>query len=372
MSAAMIKADAAEWAVEPAANLSAYFSNNPRLQNLGQQDAYGGLFDASLALARRTEISQSWLRTALASRRFTNQPLLDTDDQSLALGWSRLVEHGQWGANVNAIRDHTLSSELETTGLTEVNKRRTSLEGTLSGEWRTTERLAVGSRLTFQRVDYEQDPLRLLVDYDYPSAIVYAQYTSSERTIWSVNAAGSSLQGPQVIFGARNYTLRTGVQHDFDEHWQAGFSIGPSRLEPRYGESSYGLAYSANVSHPGERNIWTLDVARQRSPNGYGVLSDQTSLDTHLTHYISEIWTLDSGLRLVRSDDQYGRGFNLHARRDYGRADVRLNRRLSADWNLALAWAYSRQRYAGPSPDASGHEVTLGVRWAGWRETMSR
>jgi hypothetical protein len=276
-------------------------------------------------------------------------------------------EHARVAVDVDAVRDHTLTSELETTGFVETNRRRENYRAGIDLQLRPTERSVIGARAGYDRTDYARDPLRLLVDYQYPSMSVYAQTGSTERSLWTLTARGGALQGGAGVSKARDFAVSVGFQSALSEDSRIEAAVGPSRLDPQSGKSINGVVFSVAYTLAFERNRLRAEALRERRPNGGGSLSERTEISTSIVHDFAERLSGEVTLRGIRNDDRYGRLLNFSQRRNYARGEAHLSWRLTERWQTDLAYAHSRQRYPGPDLDASAHQINLSAVWTGWR-----
>jgi hypothetical protein len=362
---------AEEWALQPDVRLSAEVNDNPRLLYGGGGDARGLGLEARLEAIRRTEISESAVQAGLHSRRYSNYSLLDGDDQSIGTSYARAFEHGKLSVDASVLRDHTLTSELETTGFVEANRRRQSYHSSINLQTRPWEHFSVGTQLTYDRVDFDYDPFGLLVDYYYPSAMVFAQSDPTDRTSFSVTAGAGGLRGAASVSRATDYYARLGFQRQVTEGSQIGLAAGPSILDPQSGAQIRGLSFVASFDSTTERNRWHVEAVRERRPNGSGVLGERTELSVTMSRNLTEHLSGDISLRAVRNEDRYGRGFTVTQQRNYGRAEAHASWRWSPRWQTDFSYVFSTQRY--PSTDLSAHsnQISLSTSWSGSRLAAS-
>lgn len=353
--------------MEPSLRMTSDFNTNPRLLSTPAEDARGLGADALLQLARRDERDEASVRAGVNVRRYENYELLNADDQRLGVSLAHRFEHARLALDVDAVRDHTLTSELETTGFVETNRRRENYRAGIDFQLRPTERSVLGTRVGYDRTDYARDPLQLLVDYRYPSMSVYAQTGSTERSLWTITARGGALQGGPGVSKARDFALSVGFQSALSEDSQIEVSAGPSLLDPESGKRINGVVFSATYSVAFERNRFRVEALRERRPNGGGALSERTEISASVVHSLSERLSGEVTLRGIRNDDRYGRLLNFSQRRNYARGEAHLSWRVTERWQTDLAYAHSRQRYPGPDLDASAHQINLSAVWTGWR-----
>ncbi len=319
--AARVSAD--EWSIEPTLQLGSQFNDNPRLLQSPDKDAYAAVVDASAQLAWRSQAAELAARPAVHVAQYSSYDQLNSTDGSLVLAYTQATEYGQFGVNAHVSLDHTLSSELETTGIVEANRRRLNYRIAMTTQKRLSERLTMGSEIAFEASDFAADPLRLLVDYRYASLSAYAEQVLDERTRMTMTASAGGVRGAQIVTESNDYTLRIGLSRNWDERWTSSLSIGPSLVTPKGAPSSRGLIFLAELAHSSEIARWNLTALRELKATGRGPAGrTRRVVRPPTTAPLSETWSSDAALRLIRSQESYTGSFRSDLRRTYGRAEA--------------------------------------------------
>jgi hypothetical protein len=365
-------ASADEWSMEPAIGVSAEFSENPLFQLASQDQAYGAVTDLSATFAWRTPNTTLTALPDLRVARYPSFATLDGTDMSLDLALTQLLENGQLDASASAVRDHTIATELDTTGFAETNRRRDIQRFSIGGQWRATERMMLGTRLSYEATDFIRDPLVFLVDYRYPSVLAYVQRALDERTQIALTASAGGVRGGQFVAESNNYALQVSLDRKWNERWASNFSIGPSVVTPKDGASLRGTIFLADLTHSSERSLWHFSALRELRATGRGVLEGREELSTSFNRSLTETWSANLALRLVRTQESYRGLVGDDLIRTYGRAETGLSWHWNPQWNLHMSYVYSQQHYASLNNDPIGHQVSIGIGWNGWRLATSR
>ena len=163
---------AAEWRAEPLFSLGANLDSNRRLLADGERSGAAQL-SGSLALARRTEISELTFQPRIDVRRYQGvDEALSSNDAGADLGWRRQSERWTTRLSATAREDSTLTSELADTGIIEGRARRQTLTAASESTWAFGERSSLQFGGSFMNIGFDDAGGTGLTPYRYPAAFL--------------------------------------------------------------------------------------------------------------------------------------------------------------------------------------------------------
>ena len=364
-SVAANTAVAAEWTVEPGAQLTTQAQNNARMSvDGGNTDTSIGA-QAGLQLARRTERLEITSSSRVYFQRYQRDTGLDRNDQQLDLALHWNGEHLSWNGAAAVTRDTTLTSELGTTGLTQSNRRHEGYDFSLGPSWNISEHLSMGSGVGLQ-IDRYPGPSLGLTDYRFGTANVNAGYQISDRTSVSLVGSAGHFSSGNSNTSTDNASVRLQGQYAWAELWTLSGGAGPSWIEANH-RRQQGVVYSASVSRKLERSSLSLSASRSQSPSGFGILTDTDDVKLSFATQIREHVTgsLSGGLTR-RKDALPAFGLEFPEVR-YRQIDASLSWQVAPSWGLVFAANNRAQRVAtfSGSALANSYEALLTLNWTG-------
>jgi hypothetical protein len=365
-------AGAADWQFKPTAYVGSSYADNPRLLADGGDSSSGAIGELAVSLRRLTERSELSLIPRVRSARYSDDETLDSDDQYAIASYRWSGERSQWKSDLSLTRDTTLTSELESTGLVQSNRRHQATALTITPTVTLTERLSGGSQMYLMDSRYFDAVSTGLVDYRYMAMSLFSTLAMSD--------AGSSLtltaQGGELFIPGsrgsetRDATLRLGWSFQPWSLWTATLSAGPSLVEADAG-SDNGVLFDGELKRQGD--LWSLTAGggRSQSPTGRGVLTRRDEIKLNFTRQLTERLSANLGARWVRSEDLRPQQRAVTTFQvDYGRIDLGANWRMSRDWSLSLQLLGQTQNYELASDRAEGYRASLSIVWNGQPQSL--
>jgi len=354
---------AAEWTVVPSGQLVTQSEDNARLKSDDGRTSSALGAQAVMQIQRRTERMNLSFTPRVGVLRYQNDSGLDRDEQQLDAKGQWVGENVTWDGTLAAARDTTLTSELGTTGLTQVNRRHEGIDLMLQPAWRLTERVTVGTSAMWEINRYPGSDQTQLQNYQYGNLSLFASRAFTDRTTITVSAAAGHLNAEQTGSDSDNANVRLQLSHVWSPLWTMTLAAGPSWVRTDI-RSEQGVIYNASLLRALEGGSLALNVGKSVSPSGRGVL---TEVENATLSYGGQ-WTehLSGGLSLGyvhRSDAIPAFGFEFNDVR-YARAGANLAWRMTPSWQLSLSGGNTAQRVR-ESDTARGYDVRFSVSWTG-------
>lgn len=355
-------AQAEQWQITPTASVVGEYSDNPRLLLENVEEAYGWLSDFQLGVTRATERTSIGLQSSLQYARYTDENDYDRNDRSLALDILHQAERSQWTADVQFVRDNTLTSEFETTGLVRTNKIHEAFQAAVGTTYQLTESWTAGSKLSWASNHYRDAEFSDLTDYDYGRVSVFGELQASDRSRWSLNASASELHSDFERPTTEDYSLMLRWTFVPRELWTVHASIGPSLSRSEVDEQD-GAVYGLDVGRRSEKGSWSIAGSRERTPTGLGVLILADRLTLFTERALNE--TLNISLQGVAGRNRElltagGRRLELK----FARLEARLGWELSRELRCHFTLAGIEQNNVN-TRRAQNYSISIGISWNG-------
>jgi hypothetical protein len=350
----------AEWSVGVEAHGDLDHRENPRLVSDGGETIDGAGLEFDVALERATENSQLTLAPRVRSARYGASEF-DTDEQYLALRYSRSAERYSWQVGADLARDTTLTSELLDTGLIDSRKRHQLDAFAGSFTCSLSARDQLGAQLNYQRNSYPDAGLTSLADYDYAAIVLtYARLLSERVTIGS-QLNGGRLTVPATDLVSHDYGARLTLASRLSPAWRLALSAGVDRTVADARDDT-GTVYSVELARSGELTDWRLTAGLSVVPSGSGVLVHRTDYAFSFSRRLSAHLGASFDMRHVDNEDlQIGL---VRENRQYQRAGTALLWQLAEHWSLSLTAAYTRQAFGGGPFATHGFDGGVRISWS--------
>jgi hypothetical protein len=369
---------AADWSNTLDANATAGYVTNPRWQpGVNTSDEFAQVMvDGSTSA--QTEHGQLTVTPRLSVTRYVHETDLDIDAGSLELMYLGKLERGQWMFDVAGLTDSTVTSELGTTGVTNVNRRHTQGNLSLSYQYYSTERLSWLLQGSGQITRYNDAAAFGLTDYDYGSVAFGPTWNFSERVQGSLTLEADRLS-PHTGARQNDYSASLQLKRNFSERYAWRVSVGGTRVEYANEGSTTSSQYELGASRQGERVQWDVSIKRAVLPIGLGLLTPETVAALGMTLGTSEHSTLNITANAIRTQPVfvtqpvvlfvgpyllYGLVQRvLYSGATWGQVGAEWRYQFTPHWSLSAAYRYGRSRVY-PSEDwANGSEAHLGIVW---------
>lgn len=383
-------AHGAEFSATPSVSLYSEYNDNLQLTTQPHDSIWSFDLSPRLSLARRTERSSVKLDGRADLRRYLGHSSYDTDDVSLDLSSHYATELDRWSLAASAVRNTTLTGELEASGV-------------LGGK--RIPRRSYGFNPSWTRQVDAQTSVQLaynLSDVSYPGSTSYTNYRYQEvdgsvirqwnaKTQISFTALGSRFESPASQSKTDTLGMQAGLTYSFSENAQgsvtAGWrsSKGSGLLKERVAvpfppyylviernqtTTSTGALLSASWEQRFERGTATVSLSRNLSPGGLGVLYQTDQATLHAVRHFAP--TTDLTLDIVAVQNSAAQGGTSGTNRKYISVSPGIRWRLTPWWLMAAHYQYRRQKYVSVANSASGNSVSLSIQYTWPRWSASR
>lgn len=358
-------ARAGAWDVVGQGTIGGGYDSNVRLSPIDKVADSNGVADASGSLSYRDDAFSLQINPHVLMVRYDTERELNRSEQYLTLQAQNISERGTSSIALSGTQNTTLTSELGSTGVTEVNKKHREADLTVGNSWDATERFNLGAQLYTAVSRYEDARAFGLIDYNYGSAALTGGYARTERSSVTMQASMGKLQVPDIgVYDKTNLSVMLGYKVQFATGWRAAVSFGPSQIRTQ-GRADSGTVYAGSVSHQSLLTTFNLSLSRDVTPNGFGLLSRREQLRLDASRALSERWTTDWSVTASRNQNMLPDGGIEQDRVAYADLTGNLHWRIAPTWTVTLAAGYSMQRVGTAQPSAERQHAALNISWNG-------
>jgi len=339
---ALLPAVAQDITLVPSLEIRGEYDDNVLFTRTNEIDDYLTTIGPALTLDYATELLNLESKIAVGFLRYADEKDLNTENQRYVLnGGYRFTERWNLNGNFSYIKDKTLESELEETGLVNVreDRHRYNAGGGLS--YQVSELSDMNINYIHTKTDYD---FVGNVDYDYDAVTLsYNRRLKSERDIITVQPSYSSRDSE--VSEADDYGLSFGWSHSFSETLQLRAFLGARYTEVRFGDErqdyeNWGGTADISLRKTGEVSSTLIGYRRDLRTSAYGEAIEVDRIYCDLRRRV--IGRLGIGFR-----------GNLYFTRSEGNFDGEdsryfevipsLNYQITENHTLELAYVYSRE-----------------------------
>jgi hypothetical protein len=371
-------AAADQWYISPQVSLRTLYDDNVRLLSVNPVGSFGTIARADAKFGRRTEISNVDIDAGLSNYWYANVSELNTTNGYLGLNSAYQLERSRLGLDARVDYDSSLTSEIATSGLVQVNKRQTRLFVKPSWSYSLSERSTLDLSASYTNVSYEDVQLIPLYNYRVATLDMNGTYLWSERTQLFARLSYQYYDADKVDTRSNSIGLMVGGAYALSESMSltalAGVRVTSQSTPTLFGSSgdqtSIGPLVDLKLEKRFEVGKLSLDVSQTLLPSSTGELLNTTAGAVALDYPITPRWSFD--LNANAYINRYpGGGANINDR-NYFDVSPKLTRKLSEWWQLDLAYRFRYQKYQGSANQAVSNAVLLTLRYTWPTEPVGR
>ena len=363
---------AADWSETLDANINTAYDINPQLLPGSRMTDQSAQVIADGNTTMQTELGQLVVTPRLSAVRYLRDTNLDVDTGSLNASYVERLERGQWNVAGQTLTDSTVTSELGTTGITNVNFRH-YLDSVSAGyQYSETERLGWQLAGSWQNTRYNAEAQHYgLTDYDYDSVQLGPAWSFSELLVGSLSLGADRITS-QFAPTEKDYSARLQLKRSLSERYAWRASIGGTRVESGSGASGSSSLFEMGATRQGERVQWDLSVKRSVLPIGLGLLAREDAAALTAAASTSERSTISISFNAIRSypvtaifniAPGISLGLPVYSGASWGQATAEWQYHFSPNWAMSVAYSQSRARTDNVPQWANGNQARLGIVW---------
>jgi hypothetical protein len=271
-------ASAADVTLVPSIRLRGEYDDNVAFRRVFVESDYVAITTPAVTLDYKSELLNVNSRAALAFLRYAQDDSLDTENHWYgAEGTYRPRERWELRAGASYIKDTTLQSELEETGLVTLRQDRDRYNLGGGATYRLSENSDVGFDFTHQSTKYEGPSL----DYDYNAVFFqYNRQLSSLRDVFTIQPYYEYYKSDANQVD--NYAVSLGWTHSFSETLSLTAFLGVRYTKVEYKLVGSQLVFDASLLPAFPFRLEFTEVEEKDSNwNGVGNISLQKTGETY-------------------------------------------------------------------------------------------
>ncbi|WP_139191928.1 hypothetical protein [Thiocapsa roseopersicina] len=348
-----------------------------RLSTTDPQSSFGAIVRGEILAGRRTEVSDIGVGLKVDTRQYSDVSELDRTNGALGFRSRFQVNRHSLGFDTSLDYDSTLTSEEATTGIVQVNKRRSKVFVRPSWRYELTERTTLDAGVSYEDVSYEDVDVIPLTNYTFARASFAVGYQLTERLQLVGQTAYDEYDASEVDTRSTSVGVEAGLKYLLSETSTIRAAAGIRQSDAQT-PTEEGVIDTTN-SGPIFELEWTKDfivggiellAERSLVPSGRGTLLDTTGINLAFNYPITERWTFGLDASGYRNRNPGGEISGND--RDFVNLAPRLERRLTEALRLDLSYRYRWQKREISEDDAVSNAVFLSVTYRWPREPLRR
>ena len=378
--------DAAEWKIDPTIQFRAGYNDNIRLSIDDEVSSAEATLSPSAIFSVETPESGLSGDLRFDFRRYEDDSNLDDNNIRFLTSSYHRLERSELGLDLDFIKDTTLDSQLENTGLVFQRVARYRVNVGPNWTYNLDERTNARFGYTYSDVQYDNSDETGFVDFHINSGQASLQRVLNERTVASITLSHSQSNNDNDV-ESKNTNLQGGGSYRFSEtlsaslfvglrHTKADFSqsslipifagdiiIGFIPLNEDVSRSDWGSTYSGSLTKDFLRGRSGLSASRGISNDINGIPIEVDRLRWNNLYRFSE--TLSAELNLSFYQSETGNDARSSLNREYYRIEPKFNWDFQQFWRISGSYRYRKQTFDDTSDDATQNAayLTLTYRW---------
>ncbi|QVL50310.1 MAG: hypothetical protein KFB96_07705 [Thiocapsa sp.] len=360
-----------QWYLSPTASLNTFYDTNVRLSNTNPENSFGATAIAGVAAGRATETSDVAVKAEVNSRWFSDVPDFDRTNGALYFKSFQQLERIRLGLNGRLNYDSTETSEEQTSGLVQVNKRRTRAFLQPSLRYSLTQRTDISAILSYEAVTYEDVENIPLFNFTFGTAEAGIRYRLTERLNLVSSLSYDRYEAESVERSSNTYGITAGAEYEASPTLsvrgyagtQSSESTGLASDDGTENSNTTGFQFQLRVAKEFDNGKLVLNADQGLIPTGRGTLLDTTSLFLGFDYAIKPRLDLRLAVRTYRNREPGGEASVNN--RDFVRLEPKLAYKLTRNTNLELGYQYRFQDRESIDGYATSNAVFLTLRYSG-------
>jgi hypothetical protein len=386
-------AQAAEWKIDPTLRFTGGYDDNIRLSTSNEVSSAVGIFSPSSIFSVETPTSGASGELRFDFRRYEADSNLDDNNARFNIRTHHDLERSRLGLDLDFIKDTTLDSQLEATGLVFARINRQRINASPNWTWSFDERTRLTADYNYSDVEYKNAGQTGFVNYTLNVGQLSLTRVLTERTTGTIALSRTRSDNDNDV-KSTNTNLQGGAEHRFSETLSATLFAGVRHTEVDYSQTSFipifiggtlvgfeplnqdvsksdwGYVFSGGITKKFLRGETSFTASRDISNDINGTPIEVDRLGWLNLYRFSETLSgnLDLALYHSKTDNSVSSGLN----RDYYQVQPRLNWQFAQFWVLSGSYRYIKQTYDNTSDDAVGNAAYLTLTYQWPRIAVSR
>jgi hypothetical protein len=377
-----------QWEFQPTFSVQASYEDNITLDPERSESGLGSSLRAAARALRSTEANSLVLSAGLSLNEFADNSDLSNTTALIAADWSRQTPRGQFRLNQSLTTQSTLTSEVATTGFTDVNRQQYRINIQPGWSYRLDEYSSLNLGASYEDVFYDDVEDTSLNNFRSGSLSLSIGRRLSERFALNLSSSYGLFQSQGDENDTENLSVQLGAEYQLSETFNVSALAGLRRTTAafvdaqgrRVTEDSSGTTYSLTAQKQfAEGAALRALAARELTPSGASEVLDTTRLQLGYSYPVNERLRLslasqayrnrqpgEQGRRpFTRQGGAQGSGPSNGIDRDYADAKMGLSYQLFPTLSVNLDYTFRWQQNTDESGSASSNRLGLSLSWRG-------
>jgi len=383
----------AEWKIDPTLRFRAGYNDNIRMTTDNEVSSAEATFSPSAIFSVATPTSGASGTVGFDFRRYKDDSNLDDNNSRFEVNSFHKLERSRLGLDLGFIKDTTLDSQLDATGLVFARVRRQTINASPNWTWFFDERTQLSANYAYSDVQYKNAGGTGFVDYTLNIGRLSLTRILTERATASITLARTQSDNDNDV-KSTNTNLRGGTSYRFSETLSGSLFAGVRRTQVDYSQSSfipifsggtiigfvpltqdvsnsdYGYTFSGSLTKTFLRGETTVSASRDISNdiNGTPIEVDRVSW-LNLYRFTE---TLSGHLDLEFYNSQTNNTAAQSLNRDYYQVTPQFTWKFQQFWSLTGSYRYRKQTFDDSGDDATQNAAYLTLTYHWPRIAISR
>ena len=383
----------AEWKIDPTIQFKAGYNDNVTLRIGDEVSSAEATFSPSAIFSAETPRSGLSGNLRFDFRRYEDDSDLDDNNVRFLTNSYHRMERSELGLDLYFIKDTTLDSQLENTGLVLDRVTRYRVDVGPSWTYNLDELTNLRFGYNYSDVQYNNTGETGFVDFHSHSGQASLQRVLNERTAASMTLVHSRYSNDNQV-DSQNTGLQAGGSYKFSETISASLYVGTRYTKADFSQSSqipiflgdeiiafiplnedvsrsdWGYTFSGSLSKDFLRGQTALSASRDISNDINGVPIEVTRLRVQNLYRFSEVLSANLNLEFYRSETNNNARSSLD--RDYYQIEPTLNWAFQKFWRISGSYRYTKQTFDNTSDDATQNAAYLTLTYLWPKIAISR
>lgn len=380
-----VRAD--EWVIEPAITAGMRYDDNINLQTTHTTSAFSLNLAPEATASNKTESRELSARYRVNVNQYPGQSELNAVDHLATFSGTWTLERDAFGLNANFLRDSTLKTELDQTGVVQKRAQRTQVGA--GPVWQHSLDETTKLRMDYQLSSVHYEKSAGLVDYKQNGGSIGLDKSLSENLVAGVTLRMSRFITDPNISESRTTALSASARWKYSERLAFDLEFGVDRTrseqqtlecriagrvfslsdcnfvlqvfrqnffqEVRESTTNTGSNIDISSTYKDENSSWNMAFSRGLNPTGGGVLVRSDRLSLAYNHEFDERFGMSLYSAYIKSRylDQNGSGVSYWTISPSGHWQI------DRDLNLGFGFAHTQQSTYGVANAARSNEFFI-------------
>jgi len=352
---------AAEWATQSVSVKSVY-DDNKRLTTSPHDYVVGSLLNIKGKLGIQTEKTALDLIPSARFSKYSGDDDLDSNDYFLNLKSLLATEWLIWGLDGKYIRDTSLTSELEDTGLVQTRKKREKVDINPSLFYKISEWTKLEVAIDLTQVEYKNAALTGLIDFDFKTLDMTIRRETGDASELNISVNTFRFEASDVNNESDHISLTTMYKQSLTASLDSEILIGIRKSDFNSNQNSdeKGILFKLDINKEHEYTNWSTELSRTINPGGSGSVIQRDRVSVNATRFMTDKLRALLNLSLLKNKELENSATATNIDRKYKQISAQLHWQFANDWSIRGGYRYRRNEIDNALNTVDSNAIELG------------